>query len=177
MPRVALATVLLGAVALNVAAQQAVRVRGRVTADDTGDPIPNARVTLSPSGPGVPVVLSDRDGRFTFTAAASTRVTVTARKTGYSNSDVVGASPAAPIEIRLTRGGAVSGRVIDEFGDPLVSARVQVRQVSPRTPKPVVVATGQTDDRGEYHIGSLPTGEVHVVVTTRGEMVSQVTGP
>ena len=51
MKRVALATVILGAVALTVAAQQSVRLSGRVVADETGDPLPNARVTLPAATP------------------------------------------------------------------------------------------------------------------------------
>jgi len=57
-----------------------------VVADDTGDPIVNARVTLVITGPAVPVVLTDHEGRFTLTAP-STRVTIAANKSGYSRHD------------------------------------------------------------------------------------------
>ena len=90
MQRVALATVILSAIALTARAQpprenpsasipQTRTFSGRVVADESGDPIANARVSVSATGPGAPVVLTDRAGRFTLTAPPS-RVTVVANK-------------------------------------------------------------------------------------------------
>src|ERR1044071_6220785 len=123
MQRVALATVILSAAALIANAQQSVRLSGRVVSDETGDPIANARVTLSAQG--APVVLTDRDGRFTLTAT-SARVTVTASKSSCSRREIAVTSADAPLELRLTRAAAVSGRLVDEFGDPIVGAQVTV---------------------------------------------------
>src|SRR3954468_23792537 len=110
MKRVALAIVILGAVALTVRGQQPVRVSGRVVADETGDPLPNARVTLSPATPGAPVVLTDRDGRFVLTTTAA-RVTVTASKSSYSHHELSVTSAAAPLEFRLPRAAVIAGHV------------------------------------------------------------------
>ena len=62
MKAIAVATAIFSAYALAAAAQST--IRGRVVADDTGDPVVNARVSLAPAAPGTPVVLSDADGRF-----------------------------------------------------------------------------------------------------------------
>ena len=98
MKRVAMATVILGAVALSARRSPLARVHprpapqtrvlsGRVLADETGDPIANARVALVPSGQGTPVVLTDHDGRFALTAPL-TRATIAASKSGYSRREV-----------------------------------------------------------------------------------------
>jgi hypothetical protein len=41
-----------------------ITVTGRVVAAETGDPVPNSRVTVSQPGAGGPVVLTDGDGHF-----------------------------------------------------------------------------------------------------------------
>src|SRR5437868_6047384 len=110
--RVALATVFLSAIALTTTAQPSVRLSGRVVADETGDPLPNARVAISPAMPGSPVVLTDRDGRFVLTTTAA-RATVTASKSSYGRRDVAVTDTSSAVEIRLVRGAAVSGRVVD----------------------------------------------------------------
>jgi protocatechuate 3,4-dioxygenase beta subunit len=188
MKRVALATVLLGAIAPTVRAQPArenpstsapqIRsISGRVLADDTGAPLANARVTLSPATPGAPVVLTDREGRFTLTAA-SPRMTLTASKSSYSHQELAVTTAGTPLELRLPRAAAISGRVVDEFGDPLVGARLAVERATPESgSQRTVVASGSTDDRGDYRIGSLPPGDVVVSTMTRGEMVRQEIRP
>jgi uncharacterized GH25 family protein len=65
---------------------------------------------------------------------------------------------AGPIEIRLRRGAVISGRVADDDGEPIVGARVVAEQLSGSPPTRSTVATTETDDRGEYRIGSLPAG-------------------
>ena len=80
MKRVALIIVIIATVAVASGAQST--IRGRVLADDTGDPIPNARVSITPVAPGTPVVLADADGRFALQAPAG-RVGVTATKSGF----------------------------------------------------------------------------------------------
>src|SRR5438094_1570545 len=129
-------------------AQPARTITGRVIADDTGDPLHNARVSLSPSAQGTPVVLSDSDGRFTLTVPAG-RYCVVASKTGYGRRE----TPIAEsdrVEIRLLRSAAISGRVVDEVGDPAAGARVVAgTSVSPDN-RLIATATAETDDRGEY---------------------------
>jgi hypothetical protein len=72
---------------------------------------------------------------------------------------------------------AISGRVVDGFGDPIVHARVVV-EVRTGPGEIRAVAAGEADDRGEYRIGRLPAGKpfgrreqslngVEVIVTDR----------
>src|SRR5882672_11222049 len=111
MKRVAVATVIFSAVALLTRAQPAATIRGRVVADDTGDPIANARVSLiapSTNSLETPVVLSDGDGRFTLPAAAG-RHGVVASKSGYARREAASATIGQAVEIRLLRGAVIRG--------------------------------------------------------------------
>ncbi len=180
MRRVAMATVILGAIALSARAQpprespsapapQKRVLSGRVLTDGTGDPIANARVTLVPSGQGTPVVLTDRDGRFALTVPL-TRAAIAASKSGYSRREVTATPQDESIEIRLSRGAAISGRVLDEFGDPVVGARIVAEAV--RAGKnATAVATTDADDRGEYRLGGLGQEAVVIAVVTNSEFV------
>jgi hypothetical protein len=174
MRRVAIATVIFGAVALLARAQtprenpstpgsQTLRISGRVLAEETGEAIPNARVTLTGSVQGTPVVLTDADGRFILTAPVG-RYTVASSKSGYSRREVTLAAVEQPIEIRLSRGAAISGRVVDARGDPVVAARVVAETVSTSTTGFAAAAATETDDLGEYRLGSLEAGTFAVAV-------------
>jgi len=162
------AVVLLSVVPLITAGQQPTRVSGLVLADDTGNPIANARVILtSPSQTAA--ILTDRDGRFVLALSSSpARVTVAASKTGYGRREVTAALGEA-IEVRLARGAAISGRVVNVHGDPVMNARVvaETAATAMGAPVPGAAATG-TDDRGEYRIGSLAADTFRVAVITQG---------
>jgi protocatechuate 3,4-dioxygenase beta subunit len=75
------------------------------------------------------------------------------------------------IDIRLQRGAAVSGRVVDEAGDPVLGARVSVSRAA-SAPDDRGVATAATDDRGEYRLASLAAADYVVVAMTLGGMTS-----
>ncbi len=140
-------------------------ITGRVVADDTGDPLPNARVTLSPAAQSTAVVLTDRDGRFTLPAPGARR-RVAGSKVGYARHEVNVSPTGEPIEIRLPRAAALSGRIVDASGEPVVSARVIVETQSNGQKDPTLVRATSTDDRGEYRVGGLSAGVFYVAVTT-----------
>jgi protocatechuate 3,4-dioxygenase beta subunit len=149
----------------SASASPGITVTGRVVADSTGDPIRNARVTLTPAPRTTPGVLTDRDGRFSVTAPAG-RYNVTASKSGYARSASIPAPAGEAIEIRLRRGAAISGRVLDEFGDPASGVRVAAQTKERAVLDRSEAATGVTDDRGEYRLAGLTSGSFVVVVTT-----------
>jgi Carboxypeptidase regulatory-like domain len=70
---------------------------------------------------------------------------------------------------------AIAGRVLDDFGDPVIAARVTVEKSGPAGGFTVVSAT-ETDDRGEYRVGGLPAGTFVVAATTIGGVVTQTRG-
>ena len=158
------AVVMVSTVALGGHAQSTA-ITGRVVADATGDPIPNARVTLTTATLGTPVVLTDGDGRFAFTAPPG-RQSVIASKSGHARTEPAPAIAGQPIEIRLRRGATISGRVVDRFGDPVVAARVAAQAPSSAPDNSTSVAVAETDDRGEYRLAGLPAGNFIAVVMT-----------
>jgi len=155
------------ALIVELAAQSASTITGRVIADDTGNPVANARVSIATaSGFAAPVTLTDADGRFSVPrpaeaprAGAALRVAVT--KTGYTRTEAAAGERA--VEIRLKRGAVISGRVVDEFGEPVENVRI-VAQTDPKAR--LALADGvSTDDRGEYRLTGLPAGSFIVSVT------------
>jgi hypothetical protein len=77
---------------------------------------------------------------------------------------------AANIDLRLTRGGVITGHVADEDGEALPRALVTVqryqyvrgeRQLQP-------VGGDQTDDRGQYRVFGLPPGDYFVSASAAG---------
>ena len=178
MKVVLLSLALIGAVAASAQAQDprgaatvsagAVVIAGRVVTDSTGDPIRNARVTLSPDSPHTPVVLTDAAGAFRLTAPGMSvgRYSVVASKTGYARADATPAVAGQPVEVRLKKGAAIVGRVVDERGDPVVGVQVAAPKQPGAGNKPTTVATTDTDDRGEYRLAGLSDGTFVVGVTT-----------
>ncbi len=159
-------------------------IRGRVLAAGTGDPLRNARVAiLGTVNTMVRPVLTDADGRFALVQVPAGAHQITAAKTGYAEArfgargsgpalrvEVTAGTVVSGIDIRLARSGAISGRVVDDAGDPLpnstVSAERLVRVDGRLDTRPV--ATAQTDDLGEYRLFGLPPGRFVVGVTSTG---------
>lgn len=166
------------------------RISGRVVAAESGDPLRNARVVLSPATIEGPLVLTDGEGRFAFTALPAGTYSVSAAKSGYAGSASSVRNAAARrvlvhlddgaassgITVALVRGAAISGRILDELGDPLINTNVVIEALNDaakRTPRDQW--TAQTNDLGEYRIGSLPEGDYVVSITVPGpsQVVSQ----
>ena len=135
-------------------------VRGRVVAAESGEAIPNARVTVSGTPAGV---RTNVEGRFAIAALPRTNIVVT--KAGYLRVE----SPiAAATEIRMTRAAAISGRVVDEHGDPIVGAFIGAAASDEIAAPPPLSARASTDDRGEYRIGGLAPNAYVVVINMPG---------
>src|SRR5437899_6064704 len=117
------AAVLVALAALPVWGQPPQTIQGRVIVGDTGEPVANARVAAPLAAAGTPVVLTDDDGRFTLTVPAGA-VRLVASKTGYGRFDLTVPAGQQTVNIRLQRAAAVSGRVVDEVGEPIQGARV-----------------------------------------------------
>ena len=165
MKRVGLAFIAAAGIAAHPMLAQPSAIAGRVVADDTGEPIRNTRVALNaPGEQGRSIVLSDQDGRFSLPASPG-RHTIVATKTGFARGSVVTAANIEETEIRLRRGAAISGRVVDDAGDPVAAALVTVETHGASS---TIVGRATTDDRGEYRIGGLAAGTFAVVVSTIG---------
>lgn len=157
-------------------------IRGRVLTADTGDPVRNARVALNDDEHVAPV-LTDGEGRFALTAIAAGQHLVSAAKTGYATTIFGARGTSRPIrvevatggvvdgiDVRIPKGGAISGRVVDEAGDPLPLTTILAEQIiringhiDTRRIKMV-----ETDDLGEYRIFGLSAGRYVVSVVRVG---------
>jgi hypothetical protein len=151
-------------------------IRGRILSAESGDPIRKARVDiLGSTGERPDPVYTDPEGRFSFSAVPAGRYTLTAWKSGYAETRVGAAAPwdpatvlavepgrtLEPVELRLPKGASISGRVLDDAGDPLPDMRVMVGRAAPvngRLQFQSLGLTATTDDRGEYRIGGLSSG-------------------
>ena len=71
--------------------------------------------------------------------------------------------------VALTRGGAIRGRIVDEFGEPIAGTRLQVlrsRMVRGQRRLQSMGPGDQTDDMGEFRVYGLPPGDYYVTAST-----------
>ncbi len=163
-------------------------ISGRVVDARTHQGIRNAVVRIGSGESPLLPVLTGADGSFTIANVPPGPHILSAWKTGYARASLgmptgfgrpimidLNGDSARGIELPLIRGGAISGRVVDEVGDPLVGAFVAVdrlRRVDGRLDT-VRVETGTTDDLGDYRIGGLPPGRFVVSLLGGPQIVTQ----
>src|SRR6187200_2999991 len=157
-------------------------ISGRVTTADTGSPVRGAEVRLSIDGGIRRLVTTNGEGRFEIRNLPAGEYRLTVSKTGFitleygqqrpfetASTITLGEGQSATGNVALLRGGAIFGRVLDEFGDPSVGTRVQVlrnrAEGGGRRLLPVGMAD-QTDDTGAFRIYGLPPGEYYVAAST-----------
>ena len=73
-------------------------------------------------------------------------------------------------DVSLPRGSAVSGRILDEFGEPVADASVTAMRMQYAMGKRRLMASGRpsmTNDLGQFRLFGLPPGEYYVSVTVR----------
>ena len=158
-------------------------VSGRVM-DSTGRPVAGASVRSETGGSeGSPV--SDAQGRYELRdlPAGALSIVVSRPLTASGSFDgnetmqrrtiVLGEGQRLDgVDLVLPKGGVISGRILDELGEPVEGLSVralQAQTVGGRTlARPVGrVAMRKTDDRGQYRIYGLPPGTFYIVATDR----------
>jgi hypothetical protein len=153
---------------------------GRAVDAGGNSPVPGALVTLSLPGVSPLRVLADGQGRFAFQGLPSGRFSLSATKAGYVEGAYGRRRPSGPTQVlqldddegisevvlALWRLGALTGRVVDERGDPVIAATVQAyaRTTVAGMPKLTAAATDQTDDRGIFRMGMLEPGDYVVSI-------------
>jgi hypothetical protein len=166
------------------------RISGVVVSADTGAPLPGARVSLEannlPSSMAR-IATADVNGAFDFPNIAAGTYGLKASKGGYlakvsSRFRIAGDHPvtvadgqtADSVTLQLYRGGVITGRIADEFGDPIAQVRVYVARLQHRTdgtraPMPGMTFD-ETDDLGRFRIYGLPAGDYLVGAAGRNSM-------
>jgi hypothetical protein len=168
-----------------VPAEGTAAISGVVTDATTNQPIPGVMVYLGFQGRGavgrLSRQISDGKGRFVFTdLPAGDLYFINASKFGYLEGHFgVGAGGLlgglmrvtdgqwfAEANVTMQRPGSISGRIVDERGDPAVGAfvRVLARIKVGRQLRLSAGPVTKTDDRGMYHIAQLPPGRYLVQV-------------
>src|SRR5262249_55052353 len=87
---------------------------------------------------------------------------------GFSTAVVTGpGQDTGNIVFRWFPPGGISGRVVDQYGEPVESAIIQLVYSRVVAGRKTVNSWGfaRTDDRGDYHFGPLPGGTYYLVVS------------
>jgi hypothetical protein len=162
-------------------------IRGRVVNATTGTPVRRAQIqaTLSADQAGRREPprnqTTDDNGAFLFANLPAGKWALRATKNGYVAQEFGQRSAFASVDpvslaegqqliadFRLSRGGAISGRIVDEFGDPISGATVAALRFQVTAQGFRTTRTGTsvpTDDTGAYRVYGLPPGQYYVSMT------------
>jgi hypothetical protein len=165
-------------------------LRGQVVSAD-GTPLRRAQVrAMSQDGRGGGGMTStDAQGRFEIKELPAGRYSVTASKAGYVTMqfgqrrvdqpggtilDVLDNQLVERIQFALPRGGVITGRVLDEFGEPIAGVQVTAQRYRFAGGSRRMVPSGSdtSDDQGSFRIYGLAPGEYFVSGTLRSQAMS-----
>ena len=159
------------------AAAQPAGIEGVVLNHVTGLPLAGVHlrlVTVDFGGGGLEQAygaISDRAGHFSITNLKPGIYLVVPERTGFVQ--FLSASPNMPVglvplkpgqqladyKVEMTPRAVMTGRVVDEYGDPVQNVSVQLEPVSPDTqmgPSFGLQSNVATDDLGEFHLVTAP---------------------
>jgi hypothetical protein len=160
------------------------RIRGRVQSSDTGSPVRRAQVRLTGPEGSFRQTTADGEGRFEFRELPSGRFSLWADKAGYLSSKYGQSRPSGSgkaieladgqalekADIVMIRGSAITGRVLDELGDPVMDATVTPMRsgwVNGRRRLLAIGRTATSNDLGQFRLFGLTAGDYYVSATVR----------
>lgn len=158
--------------------QAKAKISGRVLTA-SGKPLAGAHVTVSGQSGDVAIAKTDQTGRYSVEVEPGT-YGVRAEQNGYVTAwykleDATGqhtpltleaGQTMSTVDFRLKKGGVITGRILDEYGEPLIGQRVMV---IPKDKEQDALTRSfwmpmWTDDRGIYRIYGLSSGSYYVGV-------------
>jgi hypothetical protein len=174
-PLLSLMLLLLASPLAAAQASSVYRIAGMVVNAVSGQPVAAAHVTLAPvAGRDQQMeALTGDDGRFVFASLPPGKYVLAGQRRGllaWSGAGAVVTGPGQATEsivLRLPPPAIISGKVVDDAGEPIAQALVDLlssrivdgrRQVSEDSSK-------RTDDTGEYRFSALPAGTYYLTVT------------
>ena len=167
-------------------------IRGYVTAGGTGSPIRRAQVrAMSMEGRGGGVTNTDAEGRYEIKDLPAGRFTITATKGGFVQGqfgqrrptdpgtpiDLADGQTADKVNFILARGSVISGRIVDDGGEPVSGTQVSAMRYAfvsgarRLIPAPSEGNNDRTDDQGGFRLYGLPPGEYYVSANNRNNMM------
>jgi protocatechuate 3,4-dioxygenase beta subunit len=147
---------------LDLSLEGGAEVRGRVV-DESGTPVPGARVSLHEGWRSwdLPSGVSGADGGFTLEGVADGTYRLLGEKEGFASDEegqevVVAGSSVGGMEVKLSRGGAVTGQLLGlDFTD---LAQVRIRSEG----------SGTVRADGSYRVENLAPGKQRIVASLPG---------
>jgi len=179
------------ALAAQTKPEEACAIGGQVTNAATGEPVRRALVSLRRIAMSLGVttiqatqtVATDAEGQFAMAGIAPGKYWLGAERNGFLPTMYGSRGPgksgvlltleagqkSSDLAMRLTPHGVITGRVLDEEGDPVPGANVQVsRQVYAQGRKQLSRAgAASTNDLGEYRVFGLAPGRYFVSADSR----------
>ena len=144
---------------LDVTFEPGVEVAGRVV-DDTGKPVPGARVEMTPENRFDPRLYRDvtgEDGRFRLSQVVAGKYRLKAGANGFAETERPGSSrcPAtvSNLEVMLEKRAMLSGKILGLAAEQLAQVEVEARGDNG------VTVAAWTDGRGRYEVRSLASGD------------------
>jgi len=170
-------------------------LKGQVLAAGSGTPVRRAQVrAMSFEGRGGGVTSTDAQGNFEIRELSAGRYNVSASKGGFVMAqfgqrrpgdagtpiDLSDGQTADKVNFLLSRGSVISGRIVDDGGEPVAGTMVTaVRYQFVSGARRLVPAGGEgsndrTDDQGVFRLYGLPPGEYFISANNRS---NQFMGP
>ncbi|MDP2388709.1 MAG: carboxypeptidase-like regulatory domain-containing protein, partial [Acidobacteriota bacterium] len=167
-------------------------MRGKVTSAVTGGPLRRAQVrAMSMEARGGGVTSTDAEGNFEIKELPAGRYNITATKGGFVTGQFGqrrAGDPGTPIELVdgqtadkvnfvLARGGVISGRILDDGGDPIAGTQVSAMRFQFVGGTRRLVPGGgeggmdRTDDQGGFRLYGLAPGDYYVSASNRSGMM------
>lgn len=156
-------------------------IRGQVVDGVTGRPVARARIRLmgrSPKGP----ILTDGTGGFSFAGLAPGPYTFRIERNGYMATAfpetgryvrasmrpfmLANGESREDVSIPIFRGGSISGRLVDAYGEPLDGAMVMLVAASGQ--RGGMRGATQTNDLGEFRVPRIMPGRYLLMARSPG---------
>jgi carboxypeptidase family protein len=160
-------------------------VRGRVVAADSGQPLRKAQVRIM-SGElrENRMTTTDAEGKYEFKELPAGRYNVQASKGSYVQLqygqlrpfepgkplEILEAQTVEKVDFALPKGGVITGRILDEFGEPLADTQVAAQRyqnVGGRRRLMMAGRPAMTNDIGEFRLFAIPPGQYYLSATLR----------
>jgi hypothetical protein len=152
------------------------RISGRVVAGDTGRGVSRAHVSVSGEALDKPrSVRTDARGRFDIAELPEGRYTLSAHREPYvyavwgqkrphaagKKIDLGPRQHLEGIELPMLRGGVITGRVVDETGEPVAGISVEAQRsvFADGVRRPRAMRSAGTDDLGQFRLWGLAPGD------------------